>query len=51
MNLIITFKGCLSSSEKGLKNLDLNGDANPNLCDAGAVLSGQLGAGRCVGRL
>ena len=29
---------CLSSSEKGLKNSDLNVDLNPNLCDASAVL-------------
>jgi len=28
----------LSSSEKGLKNSDLNGDSNPDICDAGAVL-------------
>ena len=36
-NLIIAFYRCLSSSEKGL-----NGDSNPDLCDAGAVLT-QLG--------
>ena len=29
---------CLSSSEKGLKNSDLNGDSNHDLCDSGAVL-------------
>ena len=28
----------LSSSEKCLKNSGLNGDSNPDLCDAGAVL-------------
>ena len=28
----------LSSSEKRLKNSGLNGDSNPDLCDAGAVL-------------
>ena len=28
----------LSSSEKGLKSSGLNGDSNPDLCDAGAVL-------------
>ena len=33
LNLIITFFRCLSSSEKGQ-----NGDSNPDLCDAGAVL-------------
>ena len=39
MNLIIAvfFYHCLSSSEKGLKNSGLNGDSNPDLCDAGAV--------------
>ena len=26
------------NSDKGLKSLDLNGDSNPDLCDAGAVL-------------
>ena len=26
------------NSKKGLKNLDLNGDSNPDLCEAGAVL-------------
>ena len=29
---------CLSSRKKGLRNSDLNGDSNPDLCDAGAVL-------------
>ena len=39
MNLIIAaFYRCLSSSKKGLKNSGLNGDLNPDLCDAGAVL-------------
>ena len=33
-----SFYGCFSSSEKGLKNSGLNGDSNPDLCDAGAVL-------------
>ena len=33
MNVIIAFLALLSSSEKGL-----NGDSNPDLCDAGAVL-------------
>ena len=28
----------LNSKEKGLKILGLNGDSNPDLCDAGAVL-------------
>ena len=28
----------ISSSEKGQKNSDLNGDSNLDLCDAGAVL-------------
>ena len=34
------FNRCLSSSEKGLKteNSGLNGDSNPDICDAGAVL-------------
>ena len=39
MNLIIAvFYRRLSSSERGLKNSCLNGDSNPDLCDAGAVL-------------
>ena len=33
-----SFYRCLSSSEKSLKNSGLNGDSNPNLCDAGALL-------------
>ena len=32
------FYRCLSSSEKGLRNSGLNGDSNPYLCDAAAVL-------------
>ena len=39
MNLIIAvFSRCLSSSKKALKNSGRNGDLNPDLCDAGAVL-------------
>ena len=34
-----SFYCCLSSSgEKGLENLNLNGNSNPDLCDAGVVL-------------
>ena len=33
-----SFYRCLSSSKKGLKNSGLNGDSNPDLCDAGVVL-------------
>ena len=33
------FQRCLSNSEKGLGNSGLNGDSNPDLCDAGAVLN------------
>ena len=29
---------CLSSREKGMKNSGMNGDLNPDLCDAGVVL-------------
>ena len=35
---IIALYRCLRGSEKGLKNSGLNGDSNPDLCDAGAVL-------------
>ena len=34
MNMIVAFY-----SEKGLGNSGLNGDSNPDLCDAGAVLN------------
>ena len=33
-----SFCHCLSSSEKDLKNSCLNGDSNPDFCDAVAVL-------------
>ena len=48
INLIIAFKGCLSSSEKDLKNSGLNRDSNSDVCNAGAD---QLGAGSSVKRL
>ena len=38
MNLIISFYHCLSSSKKDLKNSSLNGDSNPDLYNASAVL-------------
>ena len=38
MNLIMSFLCCFSSSEKGTEISDLNGDLNPDLCDASAVL-------------
>jgi len=37
MNLIISFYHCLSSSKKDQKNSGLNGDSNPDLCNASAV--------------
>ena len=36
--IIAIFLRCISSNEKGLKNPGLNGELNPDLCDAGAVL-------------
>ena len=50
------FYRSLSGSEKGLRKSSLNGDSNPDLCDAGEVLctvqpSAQLGASRYVSQL
>ena len=39
MNLIIPLLRYISSREKGLKISVLNGDWNPDICDAGAVLN------------
>ena len=38
MNLIIAFQRCFKQRRKRSENSDLNGDSNPDLCDAGAVL-------------